>query len=257
MCRLLGIYGQVDGWRGIVSAFSHQAETGNIPPVENIKPGHKDGWGMTVSNNRQTAMVPWIRQLGSAYRSPGFQQAIELLPDQPVVLLCHLRKASPAVPITLSNAHPFLHNGWAFIHNGTVFQAEALPRDLDLVLTSDDSDSEYLFQYLLTKIHNKRPGQAAASAILDAVSALTVEFHSINFMLSNGRDLYALRCFRQYETHFTLYYYQTTGGIIICSEPIDYEEFDQAHWTLLANNTLMMIYGSPPHIEVISLSEIP
>jgi predicted glutamine amidotransferase len=111
MCRLLGIYRPEDGWREIVSAFSRQADTGNIAPVENIKPGHKDGWGMTVSNSQQSAMVPYVRQLGSACQSPGFRQALELLPDKPGILLCHLRKASPTIPITLSNTHPFVHKG--------------------------------------------------------------------------------------------------------------------------------------------------
>ncbi len=256
MCRLLGIYGPGDRWREIVTAFSRQAETGNIPPVENIKPGHKDGWGMTVSNSRQTAMVPYVRQLGSAHQSPGLQQALESLPDQQNILLCHLRKASPTVPITLANAHPFVHNGWAIIHNGTIFQADTLPRDAELVLTSDNSDSEHFFQYLFTKIRNTQTEQAATAAILDAVSSLPVDFNSINFILSNGRDLYALRCFRQYETHFTLYYYQTASGFIICSEPIDYQEFTQAYWALLANNTLLKVHGTPPQIELISISKM-
>ena len=33
MCRLLGIYGQVDFWQEIVLGFRRQAEFGNIPPV--------------------------------------------------------------------------------------------------------------------------------------------------------------------------------------------------------------------------------
>ncbi len=253
MCRLLGIYGQVDGWREIVTAFSQQAETGNIPPVENIKPGHKDGWGMAVSNSQQSAMVPYVRQLGSAYQSPGFRQALESLPGQPDILLCHLRKASPTIPITLPNAHPFVHNGWAITHNGTIYQADTLPRDPGLVLTSDNSDSEHFFQYLLTKIRPTQADQAVTAAVLDAVSSLTVDFNSINFILSNGRDLYALRCFRQYESHFTLFYYQTASGVVICSEPIDCHVFDQARWALIANNFLVKIQGSPPQIEVINI----
>ncbi len=253
MCRLLGIYGHEDGWREIVIAFSRQADTGNIPPVGNIKPGHKDGWGMTVSNSQQSAMVPYVRQLGSAYQSPGFRRALESLPDQPDILLCHLRKASPTIPITLSNAHPFLHNGWAIIHNGTIYQANTLPRDPYLVLTSDNSDSEHFFQYLLTKIREMQADQTITAAILDAVSSLTVDYNSINFILSNGRDLYALRCYRQYESHFTLYYYPTASGLVICSEPIDYQEFDRARWSLLSNNTLLKIHGSPPKIDAVGI----
>lgn len=252
MCRLLGIYGQVDNWREIVTAFSRQAETGNIPPIENIQPGHKDGWGMTVCNDRSSAMVPYVRQLGSAYQSAGFRQALELLPKQPDILFCHLRKASPTIPVTLPNAHPFVHNGWALIHNGTIFEADSLPRNPELVLTSDNSDSEHFFQYLLTHIRSPQEDRTATNAILNAVTSLAVNFNSINFMLSNGRVLYALRCFRQHETHFTLYYYQTANGIVVCSEPIDTRALDRNRWVLLTNDTLLIINGSPPQIDTIN-----
>ena len=66
MCRLLGIYGRVDTWREVVMAFGKQAQSGKLPPIAKMSPGHKDGWGMTLSNRKQSAMVSLIRQLGSA-----------------------------------------------------------------------------------------------------------------------------------------------------------------------------------------------
>ena len=179
MCRLLGIYGKVKDWHDIALSFSKQAETGHVPEPEKNNPGHKDGWGMAISNDRQTAMVPLIRQLGSAYEAPGYREALQTLPGQPAVFLCHLRKASDTVPITLSNAHPFSHNGWTLIHNGTIFKAASLPRSKDFVLTSDDSDSEHLFQYLLTEINNRRPNQSISRAITDAVSAMSLDYTAI------------------------------------------------------------------------------
>ena len=251
MCRLLGIIGQTENWLEIVIAFSKQAENGHVPPTEKNKPGHKDGWGMAISNLKQTAMVPLIRQLGSAYEAPGYREALHRLPGQPDIFLCHLRKASDIIPITLPNAHPFFHNGWAFIHNGTVFRANSLPRDKDLVLTSDDSDSEHFFQYLLTKINDRPPASPASETIVDAVSSLRLDFTSVNFMLSNGRDLYAVRCFQKHESHYTLYYYELPAVIIICSEPIASKGLDNARRTLLANNSVLRISGNPPCIEEI------
>ena len=70
-------------------------------------------------------------------------------------------------------------------------------------------------------------------------------------MLSNGRDLYVLRDFRKHEAYYTLYYYQLAAGIVICSEPIDTEALTRRRKTLLANNTLLRIHGSPPQIEEI------
>jgi glutamine amidotransferase len=253
MCRLLGLFGQADNWRDIVTAFNKQAETGNIPPEDEVEPGHKDGWGMTISNRKQTAMVSLTRQLGSACDSPAYREALYSLPVQPDIFLCHLRKASANIAITLSNTHPFVHNGWAFIHNGTVFGAESLHRDPALLLTSDDSDTEHLFHYLLTKINDHSRDKTVSEIIVDAITSLTVDYTSLNLLLSNGRDLYVARCFKKYKDYYTLYYSQLTDGIILCSEPIDSKGLNRAGWILIAKNSLLRIHGSPPQIEEVKI----
>ena len=253
MCRLLGLYGQVEDWRNIITAFSKQAETGNVAPGDGIAPGHKDGWGLAISNNKQTAMVPLVRQLGSAYQAPGLREALYALPDRPEIMLCHLRKASDTVPITLPNAHPFVHNGWAFIHNGTVYGADTLPRDSDLVMSSDDSDTEHFFHYLLTAIYDRPPDKTIEAAIRDAVSSLALDYTSLNFMLSNGSKSFVARCFKKHPAHFTLYYYRLAAGFIVCSEPIALHGLSQDRWVLLPNHSLLCIYDRPPRIEEIRL----
>jgi len=249
MCRLLGMYGRVDNWRDIVTAFSSQAETGLVPPTAGTAPGHKDGWGMTISNRRQSAMVPLVRQLGSARDSQAYREALRALPTQPAIFLCHLRKASDTIPITLSNTHPFVHNGWAFIHNGTVFGAQSLPRDSGLAYTSDKSDSEHLFHYLLTEIIKRPQHNGIAGSIAAAVASLDIDYTALNFLLSNGRELYVNRLFQKHEIYYTLYYYQLPDGIIICSEPIDIKGLKQEYWQLLANHCLLEISGVPARIE--------
>jgi len=249
MCRLLGMYGRVADWRDIVTAFAIQAETGLVPPTAGSTPGHKDGWGMTISNRRQSAMVPLVRQLGSARGSQAYREALRSLPAQPAIFFCHLRKASDNIPITLPNTHPFIHNGWAFIHNGTVFGARSLSRSSDLAYTSDDSDSEHLFHYLLTQISGRPRDNGIAESIAVAVSSLDIDYTALNFLLSNGRELYAIRLFQKHEIYYTLYYYQLPDGIIICSEPIDIKGLKQEYWQLMANNRLLKISGDPARIE--------
>jgi predicted glutamine amidotransferase len=249
MCRLMGIYGPINNWREIVMAFSRQAENGNLPPGRQTSPGHKDGWGMTIANQRHTAMIPLIRQLGSAYGSEAYREAIYALPDQPGILLCHLRKASDLIPITLSNTHPFVHDGWGFIHNGTVYQAQSLPRDQRLVFTSEDSDTEHLFHFLLTKIRQGSADQTVSEAIADAVTSFDLDYTALNLMLSNGRDLYVLRNFKKNADYYTLYCCGLPGGWIVSSQPIEFDGFVPDRWTLIANKSLLRIHGTPPQIE--------
>ena len=249
MCRLLGIYGQTDLWQDIVMAFSRLAESGNVPPGEDQKPGHKDGWGITISNQNQTAMIPVIRQMGSAHESLSFRETIRATTPPPGIFLCHLRKASDIIPINLSNVHPFYHNGWAIIHNGTVFNARSLPRQPDLASCSDESDSEYFFHYLLTNIGDQPAGQSAARAITEAAASINTEYSALNCILSNGRELYAIRQYKQWEDYYTLYMYELAGSVVISSQPLDVPQLNPDNWKLLSNNLLLRIHDNPLRLD--------
>jgi predicted glutamine amidotransferase len=252
MCRLLGIYGQTDIWRNIALTFSKQAELGHIPPEETQTPGHKDGWGITVANQDQTAMIPVTRQLGSAHETSHYRDAIYQTSETPEILLCHLRKASDTIPITLANAHPFIHNGWAIIHNGTVFNAEALPRDPRLETTSDGSDTEHFFHYLLTKIEKTPPGRMART-IAKAVASINTDYSALNCILSNGRELYAIRRYRKWDDYYTLYTYALPGSIVISSQPVELPQLESDNWRPLSNNQLVRICDTPLKIDQIPI----
>ena len=253
MCRLLGIYGHIDFWQEIVLGFRRQAEFGIIPPVEDMKPGHKDGWGMARSSKDKPAMVPIIRRLGSALESVHYQEAVTSMDEAPDIFLGHLRKASDNIPITLGNAHPFFHDGWAFIHNGTVYGAESLSRDVSLIPTSDESDTEYLFHYLLTAIMIHPTNKKICEILARAVSSLKVDYTAVNSMLSNGEDLYVISDYKTWQDYYTLHCYSLPTGVIISSEPVDSGRLDPAGWIRLANNLLLRIHGSPPRINTIPI----
>jgi predicted glutamine amidotransferase len=254
MCRLLGIYGQTDIWRDIAMAFSQQAKFGHIPPAEKQEPGHKDGWGITIANRNKTAMIPVVRQLGPAHEASGYREAVYATPGNPDLLLCHLRKASDIIPITLSNTHPFHHNGWALTHNGTIFKAESLPRDPSLTLTSDGSDSEHFFHYLLTKIMSRPQDQTIARTIATAVAAIDADYNALNGMLSNGSELYVIRRYRKWEAYYTMYYCTLPGCVIFCSQPIESPHLKPNNWKELPNDRLLRIYDTPLKIEQLPIA---
>ena len=253
MCRLLGIYGQTDIWREIALAFSQQAEFGHIPPGETQKPGHKDGWGITMTHQGQTAMTPAIRQLGSAHEASRYRDTINAVSGTPEIVLCHLRKASDIIPITLANAHPFIHNGWAIIHNGTVFNAESLLRDPGFETTSDGSDTEHFFHYLLTKMENTLSGRMART-IANAVASIDTDYSALNCILSNGREMYAIRQYRKWDDYYTLYTYRLPGSIVISSQPVELPQLRPDNWKLLSNNLLVRIYDTPLKIDQLQIA---
>ena len=249
MCRLLGLYGRADFWQDIVMEFSKLSKFGKVPPVEGLESGHIDGWGMTMSNRKRTAMVPLIRQLGSAYDSSCYREAIYPMSVMPAVFMCHLRKASEQIPITLSNVHPFYHNGWAFIHNGTIYRPESLPRHQSIKLTSDSSDTELFFHFLLTKIMEAPAETEISQIIIDAIRSLTVDYTALNSMLSNGKELYVIRSNKKWDAYYTIYYYPLANGIIVCSEPIVSDRLNPDCWHSLDNDLILRIHGCPAKID--------
>jgi predicted glutamine amidotransferase len=169
----------------------------------------------------------------------------------PDIFLGHLRKASDDIPSTPANVHPFFHDGWAFIHNGTVYDAESLPRDASLIPTSDGSDTEYLFHYLLTAIMAHAISTRIDETLAMAVSSLKADYTAVNSLLSNGHDLYVISKYKMWEDYYTLHCYFLPTGVIISSEPIESSRLDPACWNRLADNSLLRIHGSPPKIDKI------
>ena len=249
MCRMLGIYGKVDDWKRIALAFSRQAEIGKVPPKKGILPGHKDGWGIAVSGSKNKTIVLLERQPGSASDSPLFKKTLDAIKKQPTIFMCHLRKASPGIPVTPNNIHPFSAEGWAFIHNGTIYQSESLLRDPSLQLTSDGSDSEHFFHYLLSRLKERPTRRESAQVLAEAISAMEIDYTALNSILSNGRDLFIIRRYKIHPDYYTLYTYRLPNGILISSEPMKLNGLDQHRWKMIENNSILQIYGDPIRTE--------
>ena len=248
MCRLLGVYGHHPSWREIGLAFQEQAQVGMVPP-EALSPGHKDGWGIAISNVTGNKKWKITRDTGSAYKAAKYANALESQESAPNIFLCHLRKASPEIAITLNNTHPFCYEEWVFIHNGTVKKANQLLYNQKIPLTSDNSDSEYLFRHLLYEIYNNQVS-AAFQSLIHALSSLTVQFSAINFLMSNGNELYVLRWAKKNLGYYSLFYQRDHSSVIFSSEPIRIKGLDVNSWIEIPNKTLIRVFRAEIGIEL-------
>ena len=82
-----------------------------------------------------------------------------------------------------------------------------------------------------------------------AVASIETDYSALNCILSNGREVFALRHFRHWEEYYTLYTYAVSGGIIISSQPVETPQLRPDNWKLLPNNLLIRIHDTPPRIE--------
>lgn len=243
MCRLLAITGKKEDIApAVFYDFMALAKQGRVPTPRAEK-GHHDGWGFVVIAKGRPFYLG--RSPRNVLEDPSVETAIDLAchTDSPV-LLGHLRKTSGTKP-ALDNTHPFMRDGWIFCHNGTVFNHDRLP--LKKFSPEGETDSETIFLFLLDRI-GKKKGPEAVPKLMAGVRDLraSVEFSSLNFLLSDGRVLCAYREYnpqcrrggyksaRELVVYYTLYYSRLPWGTVICSEPLAVSE----RWAPFQNREL-------------------
>jgi glutamine amidotransferase len=159
---------------------------------------HRDGWGIGVYSQGGG----WLLQRGTdcAHEDDDFHEVAAGSCGE--VLIAHVRKRTVG-PITLENTHPFEKNGWVFAHNGTIddldwVRSQVSPERLSAV--GGQTDSEIFFAFLLTRLDEARIGPNGDGAATDGVVARAMrdaharpQLGACNFLLSNGRTLYAHR----------------------------------------------------------------
>lgn len=94
---------------------------------------HDDGWGITSSTSPVTkSALPMFCVLNSG----NTIRSCEMEGD---ILLGHIRAASPQVPVTKENSHPFELGGIKFVHNGRLVPKEEKNFIMEVEVQSRDS----------------------------------------------------------------------------------------------------------------------
>ncbi|MCK5346892.1 MAG: class II glutamine amidotransferase, partial [Candidatus Heimdallarchaeota archaeon] len=188
--------------------------------------------------------------LGAAREAPEYKEKVQSFQIQPHTFLCHLRKASPSIPISLPNCHPFLSAGWAFIHNGTVYTTENLEKASMFQMSSDNSDSEFLFHYLLRYILEEERIEHRIERLIGSLLKINLKFSSLNSMISNGSEMYVIRYAADHRDYFTLFYNETGSGVIVSSEPIGAQEVREENWAEMPNRSVLSISSDPLEVKL-------
>jgi predicted glutamine amidotransferase len=220
---MMGVVSRGPVYYDLFEEFADLATKGMCPIGAPDERGHKDGWGLACFQNG--ALKVHMRDAGSApdaskYYGTAWKIAklnMERAPDQSLIVMGHLRRASSKGLVAQKFAHPFLeeHDGvtWAFQHNGS------------LVTDSGDSgkiDSQILFEMILSSLRGRSHEDVAKAT--RAARELAIEKHggftSLNFMLSDGQALHVYRDFQTNGQYYTLYMDNLGEMIIGASEPI-------------------------------------
>ena len=170
--------------------------------------------------------------------------------------LLHFRWATPGLPVTYNNAHPFSFQDISFIHNGALSPYDAvayLVAPQFAALKTGDTDSEQFFLFVLTEIEKFGFVDGVKSAITTIKSDF--QYSSINSMIMSSDFLVVTSEFDPAKIpswaepeYYELRYRLDSEGIAVASSG-----WDQEGWTLLQNHQMLIFNRSTLEVEIINL----
>jgi predicted glutamine amidotransferase len=211
---------------------------------------HRDGWGMAWYDDGQVQVEK------SPLRAADDQRFGELAHNKAGDLgLVHLRRATPGLPITESNSHPFRYGAVTMAHNGAIHPqsrlSELLPPAWERQITGS-TDSERYFLHVMSRL-DARGGDMVA-ALADSTAHIDRRFSvtSLDAMFLTPEALYAVCWYHPGgipssaaaqqgyygppECYFDLVYRQEPGSVVVASSG-----WTQAGWTALPNRHVLVV----------------
>jgi predicted glutamine amidotransferase len=218
---------------------------------------HGDGWGMAWQDpDDQT--IRCVSSAASAIRDPSYAQ----LARQPLgrAGIVHLRWATPGLPVTPENTHPFVDDGYAFAHNGHISPVERLERLLtpeSRAKLRGDTDSERYFRFVrqcITELGDDAEGLSHAlgvlvrefpDASLNALMLTPVHVFGVHINSQASAPVKGLRNlfasdeqipYRHTDEYFAMDFRLSDDAVHVISSGIDPEG-----WTPVPENTAAMV----------------
>ncbi|MBX3040653.1 MAG: class II glutamine amidotransferase [Bdellovibrionaceae bacterium] len=184
MCQLLGMSCNVP--TDICFSFTGFQARGGITDT------HTDGWGISFFEDHGVRM--FLDHQASA-RSP-IAELVRQYPIKSKTVISHIRKATQG-KVSLENTHPFQRElwgeYWVFAHNGHL--SGPLPELSGSFQPVGTTDSERAFCVILQALSDRfgrnRPSLEELTTEIEALSKKLGAMGEFNFLLSNGKALFA------------------------------------------------------------------
>jgi predicted glutamine amidotransferase len=193
MCRLFGMSG---GDEPVQATFWLLRAPDSLAAQSRREP---DGAGIGWFDESGRARVS--KQPMAAYRDREFATEAKTLTA--CTFVAHVRFASTGA-LTLPNTHPFARDGRLFAHNGVIGDVPALEAELGedgMRAVAGDTDSERWFALIGREITAAGGDVAAGIAAATRWIAANLPLLSANFVMTESRDLWALRYPDTHELH--------------------------------------------------------
>lgn len=246
MCRLMGFVSRHE------TTFPAMAGSGFRDFVA-LSAIHCDGWGVATLD-RESEGAHLVRAAEMAHTSSQFDSAIADANTDGGLL--HLRWATPGLPVSENNAHPFVYNDFTFIHNGSINPPSALDEFIDPEFTwmiTGETDSERYFYLILTEV--RKHGFVAGVERAVAIVKEHADYSSINAMIMNGDQFIALAEFDPERRpafgdpdYYDLHYRKDIDGVVVASTGWPHQG-----WEPLPNHHMLVVDRASFESKIIPL----
>jgi len=190
MCRLLGVIAN----KPVDLEFS-------LERFKNFAKQNPDGWGIGWYEENGIANVfkQGLSAVAKESKLPIFSKEV-----RSKIIIVHIRKGTQG-NASEKNSHPFQYKNWIFAHNGSVNKDHLwqLLNDNHRKAIKGETDSEVYFHWILQCIEEEENVENGIRKAIEYV--VESSYTGLNFLLSDGKKLYAFRYSSRSENYYTLF----------------------------------------------------
>ncbi len=271
MCRFIAYLGQETSLSSLVTEPAHSLIHQSYHSHERSEPLNGDGFGVTWYDHRVSKQPATLRDVSPAWNNQNLLSIASLIRSDCV--FAHIRAATPGLPVTQLNCHPFTCDQFTFMHNGFISNFANIRRRLLSELSEESfnmiagsTDSELIFALFLDALRAEtspdlesmgRSLQRAIEAVERANrDAGCTDNSLLNLAVTDGRQMAVTRYITDgSDSANTLYHHQgesytcvdgvcqmsptedSADVVMIASEPLS----DHSQWTPVSPNHLLLV----------------
>ncbi len=209
MCRFILYRGEPITLSSLITEPSNSLIHQSFHSHEREEPLNGDGFGVAWYAPEMSDEPALFSSVRPAWNNSNLRHLARV--TRSTCVLAHIRAATPGLPVTLLNCHPFLWGTFAFMHNGHVGGFRALRRrllerlsDEAFSLIDGSTDSEHVFALFVDHYRGLDvfdPAERMAAALASAIAEVeelrreagAEQDSQLNLAVSDGRAAVASR----------------------------------------------------------------
>ena len=269
MCRFALYMGPEIRMGSLITEPTHSIIVQSYQSAEGEEPLNGDGFGVAWYPPDKGEAPAVFKSVSPAWNDQNLLSLSRVIHSH--CILAHVRAASPGLPVTQLNCHPFAWEQFTFMHNGSIREFQTVKRQLRRELSDSSyawlqgtTDSETIFA-LFADIYSALKGESStekmATAVLATIESIEVLLKSaghtagcdLNLAVSDGRSAVVSRYSTKGATPNSLYVntghrYTCEAGstklfpceeptVLVASEPLT----PDASWHLVETNHIVVV----------------